>query len=411
MAKGTISETAVYAIKNPSSIREIMSLVTDFKKHPEKYPRPLIYLGGGWPQDPPPPVLKEVAKEVVEDDNTWIESSRYGTTRGQPDFINGIVNYEKYVFNRKILEEEVIVGSGSTELTAAFMLSILDPGTEVIITRPGYLNYPRQVQIETLLRCKIKRWTILRNHEFNPDFDELQEMISDKTRMLIICTPGNPDGQIYTDDMLNAINDIAEEKGIWVMVDVAYRTFIYEKPPSYFSRERSENEIWMCTLSKEFRIPGWRMAYAVADKELISAVETVEQARILCPNKMAQEILTRVLQDNKKLKSVKEYYEKGRDKYKKVAQYTTEELRNNIPDLGILEPRGGFYVFFDASKYEKSSKKLCNDLLKECQVALAPGIDFGMEGWLRLSFAPIVEEPETLKEGLNRMKEYFSKRK
>ncbi|MHA1583211.1 MAG: aminotransferase class I/II-fold pyridoxal phosphate-dependent enzyme, partial [Candidatus Baldrarchaeia archaeon] len=80
-------------------------------------------------------------------------------------------------------------------------------------------------------------------------------------------------------------------------------------------------------------------------------------------------------------------------------------------DLGILEPRGGFYVFFDASSYEKSSKKLCNDLLKECQVALAPGIDFGMEGWLRLSFAPIVEEPETLKEGLNRMKEYFSKRK
>ncbi len=411
MGKGMISETARYALENPSSIREIMSVVTDFKKHPEKYPRPLIYLGGGWPQDPPPPILRTAAKEIIEDDHTWIESSRYGTTRGQPDFIAGIINYENFIFGRKIYEEEVIVGSGSTELTAAFMLTILDPGSEVILTCPGYLNYPRQIQTETLLRCKIKRWTVLKNHTFNPDFDELQDLISDKTRMLILCTPGNPDGQVYTDDMLNAINDIAEEKNIWVMIDVAYRAFIYEDYPKYFSRERRENEIWMCTLSKEFRVPGWRMAYALANEELIKAVETVEQARILCPNRMAQEILTRVLQDNTRLKTVKEYYETGKEKYKKVAQYTAEELRNNIPDLGILEPKGGFYVFFDASKYEKDSKRLCSDLLGEYQVALAPGVDFGMEGWIRLSFAPIVEEPETLKEGLNRMKEYFSKKK
>ena len=126
MVKPQLSEVAMYALSHPSSIREIMNVVTDYRQHPEKYPRKLIYLGGGWPQDPPPKILWESMREVVSNKNLLNEYARYGATRGQPELISGIVNYEREVFNRTVEYESIIVGTGSTELTAAFLLAILE---------------------------------------------------------------------------------------------------------------------------------------------------------------------------------------------------------------------------------------------------------------------------------------------
>ncbi|MGQ4892866.1 MAG: pyridoxal phosphate-dependent aminotransferase [Candidatus Njordarchaeia archaeon] len=408
--KGKISEVSKFAVNNPSSIREIMTLVTDFKLHPEKYPRELIYLGGGWPQDAPPNTLREATSEVLEDNEIWINASRYGTTRGQPEFIEGVVKYEDFIFGKKINPEEVFVGSGSTELTAAIFLSILDPGSEVILTRPGYLNYERQIQIETALKSKVKRWDILKEGKFNPNLDELQSLITDNTRMIVVTTPGNPDGQVFSDDLINGIMDIAEDKGIWVMIDVAYRAFIFGETPRYFSKPRRENEIWMVTLSKEFRVPGWRMAYAVMDTELLKAVETIEQGRNLCPSRFAQEAFTRLFHDNDKLRRTKEFFDATRIKYRDVAEHTYSFLKNEISNIRPLKPMGGFYVFFDASSYSSDSRYVCSKLLNDYQVALVPGLDFGLDGWIRLSFAPLVESLDKLDEGLRRIKEFFMSR-
>jgi len=409
--KGKISHAARYAEEHPSAIREIMNVVSEFKSHPERFPRPLIYFGGGWPQDDTPPVLKQKLLEVINDHDSWIDSIRYGPTRGKPNFLDGIVNYEEKVFGRKGVDEnELLAGSGSTELTAAFMMAVTDPGDEIILTQPSYLNYPRQIQIEFMLGAHYKEWPLIKDHKFAPDIEELKEMITDKTRMLVITAPGNPDGQVPDDELMNAVNDLAEDHGFWVVVDVAYRAFFFDGIPKYFQRPRRENEIWMASLSKEFRIPGWRIAYSIADAELTAAVTNIEQARVLCANSMVQNALAGVFNDNDALKSVKQYYDEGVVKYKDMAEYTVKTLNEKIQNLGVLEPKGGFYVFFDASHYSNDSKKMCADLLDEYQVALAPGKDFGMEGWLRLSYAPIVEERETLVEGLDRMAEFFAKR-
>jgi len=409
--KGKISKVSEYTIKNPSAIREIMTIVTDYKLHPEKYPRELIYLAGGWPQDAPPSTLREALSEVIEDDNVWVEASRYGATRGQPEFIEGLAEYEKVIFGRRIYPEEVFVGGGSTELTATIMTSILDPGDEVILTRPSYLNYERQLQIETRLDIKIKRWDIIRNYEFNPSVDNLQNIISNDTKLIFITTPGNPDSQVFDDETIEAVVDIAEDKGIWVVIDVAYRAFIFGNYPRYMSRSRRENEIWIATLSKEFRIPGWRISYLLLDQELLKAVETIEQARLLCPSRLVQETLTKLFYDRDKLERTKLDYEETRKKYANIANYTYEYLVNNIEGLRPIKPTGGFYVFFDASRYFPSSKELCSSLMNEYQVALVPGFDFGMEGWIRLSFAPLVNDKEKLEEGLGRIKEFFDSRK
>ena len=393
-------------MENPSAIREIMSIVADFEKHPEKYPRKLIYLAGGWPQDPPPPALREAALELVSDEKAFNSSARYGPTKGEPDFIERICDYERAVWGRQISldRDRIIVGSGSTELTAAFMLACLDPGDELILTAPGYLNYKRQAEIEGLLSVNIKHWPIVKNHEFEPDPAELADIMTERTRLVIICSPGNPDSCVMSDELIDGILDVAEEKGAWVMLDLAYRAFCFGDEPGYFSRRRRENEIIMCTFSKELRVPGWRLAYAIAEPELVEAVNALEQARVLCPSTLAQRVIGRAIGDEKRLKALRAFYDEGRRKYAHVAKKALDALVDAMPKAIPLEPRGGFYIFFDASNYDKSSRRFCKRLLDEVQVALTPGLDFGMEGWIRLSYAPTVEEPELITEAMERIK-------
>ena len=408
MFRYPLSNIVKYAIKNPSSIREIMSIVTEYRIHPEKFPRKLLYLGGGWPQDPPPNIIRKTVLSIAENPKYFNEITRYGTTKGEPEFIQKIIEYEKYIFDRNISEEEVIVGLGSTELTAAIIKSILNKDSEVILTRPYYLNYRRQILLENGLDTRIKYWNIISNNRFNPLLDQLQDLINNSTRLIILTIPGNPDGQIFDEKTLSGIIDIAEEKSIWVLIDVAYRTFCFEKYPKYFFRSPRENEIWMCSLSKEFRIPGWRIAYIVANENLIEGLVALEQARILCPSRLVQAILAKLLEKKENLRIMKDFHKQSRLKYGRIASKTIDILKEKLPKIDIIRPMGGFYVFFNIEKYMDDSRKACNDLLNKWQVALAPGTDFGMKSYIRLSFAPVIETPEVIFEAIDRMEKYFN---
>ncbi len=403
-----ISHVAKYALENPSSIREIMNIVADFRKHPERYPRRLIYFGGGWPQDPPPEPLRKAFIEVIKDEKSFLFSARYPPTRGDPDYLEALVLYEKEIFGREIEESELLSGLGSTDLAAALFFSILDPGDEIILTNPCYLNYTRQIEIIGRLGINIKRWQTIKDGKFSPDLDELQELITNKTKLILLVTPGNPDGQVFDERVFEGIVDIASEKNVLVAIDVAYRAFHYRDGiPSYLSRPRKDHEIWIATLSKELRVPGWRMGYLIADPSLIRAIETVQQALTLCPAHPQQLAFVKMLDQENIMKELRDFLlEKTPRKYHKVASLVCNEL-NRIPNLQYLRPAGGFYVFFDIGKVMKSSKRFVSQLLNEWQVALAPGIDFGMEGWVRLSFAPVVEDENLLKEGMERIKRFI----
>ncbi len=401
-----LSSVAKFALENPSSIREIMTVVTDYRLHPEKYPRELIYLGGGWPQDNPPAVLKEAMMKVLSDEEKFTVSVRYGATRGIPEFIDAILNYEEKIMGRKISKDQIIVGLGSTDLTSALFKVLLDEGDEIIITSPGYLNYKRQVEIETNMKVKVKYWNIIKGEEFKPKIGELYDLIGNKTRVLLLTSPGNPDGQIFDQQTYKSIVDIASEKSITVILDQAYRMFTYELDPKYLHLPPSENEVHICTFSKELRIPGWRVGYLIADEELVRAVETVEQARNLTPASLQQKILATLLLDDAHLAKIRSFYKKGRKLYKDVADETYNLLRREIPIFTPIKPMGGFYIFFNHQRFMQSSKVFCEKLLKEMQIALAPGLDFGLEGWTRLSFAPLVLETSKIREGIERIKKF-----
>ena len=403
---GATSQVARYTLENPDAIVEVLSLMTERLSRLKEPARRPIYLAGGWPQDAPPQVLRDALKELAEDEAEFASSARYGPSRGQPEFLEALIHYEEVVWGRSGVDVgELIVGMGSTELTSAFMLACMDPGSELIVTRPGYLNYARQAEVEGLLQVRVKWWTTVKNHEFNPDLEELKELVTDRTRLIILCSPGNPDGQVLDGETLDGVVDIAQERGVWVLVDVPYRAFCFGEPPRYYSRERRENEVWMCTLSKELRIPGWRIAYAIADEKLVDAVDAIQQARTICPSTLTQKILLKVLTNDERLRELKEFYEEGRRKYARAALEACRCLEEGLPEVHVLRPMGGFFTFFDASAYDRDSRRLCRRLVREALVALTPGAAFGMEGWIRLAHSAVVEKPELLREAVKRVRE------
>lgn len=395
--------------KHPSSIREIMNLVARYERHPEEFPRELIYLAGGWPQDTPPSFFKDIFREVLE--TSWRKAARYSPTNGYPEIREGVTNYEKEVWGRSIDTENVIFGLGSTEQIGAVFISLLDPGDEVILTSPGYLNYQRQIQVESAVQAKIRSWKTINGTEFSPSLEDLKEKATDKTKLLLITSPGNPDGQIWDNKTLKAINEIAEEESFYTLIDTAYRAFHYTKTPKYLQRSPLSREIWSCSMSKELRAPGWRVSYLILPEELMRPVETVEQGRVLAPSSLLQAVLIQLFENSSLLNKLKNFYDRGRQKYEEIAQKTVELIKE-IPNLPILKPEGGFYVFFNVENYDSNDKKIWKELIDEKQVALAPGSDFnGAKGWLRLSFAPVVQDKEKLWEGIERMKRFFEEKK
>lgn len=400
-----LSKTAEYMRENPSSIREIMNLVAEYEQNPDAFPQELIYLAGGWPQDTPPSFFKDLFKKITTEE--WEKAARYSPTKGYPAVKKGISNYEKEVWERSINPENVIFGLGSTEQIGAVFLSLLDPGDEVLLTSPGYLNYQRQLQVETGVQAKIRSWNTIKDNEFRPSIEELKEKITDKTKLLLITSPGNPDGQIWSDTTLDAIHDLAVEEEFYMLIDTAYRAFHYSKDPKYLQREPREREIWSCSMSKELRAPGWRVSYLILPEELVRPIETIEQGRTLAPSSPLQRVIIELCESKRLLGELEKFYEQGRKKYEQVSDKTVE-LLGEIPNLPILEPDGGFYVFFNTEAYNPNDKEIWEELIDEQQVALAPGSDFnGAKGWIRLSFAPVVEDKEKLWEGIERMKEFF----
>jgi len=400
-----------YLIENPNVIREIMNLIEEIKKEPAKFPRKLIYLAGGWPQDPPPKLLKETIINILNDEKKFLRSVQYGPTRGLTETIETIVVYEREIFNRKVEPDNIFIGNGSTELTFSLINSVLDDEHEIILTRPHYLNYLRQTILATSPAVKVKYWNLIKNNEYYPSLDELQSLITDKTVLIILSSPGNPDARILDDETYRGIIEIAKDKGVLVINDIAYRGFWYSRKPEYFSKEIEENEIIICTFSKELRIPGLRMAYILCNnEEILKRMEVIEQTINLCPNSFSQLIIAELLGKRDNLKIISEFIEKGRLLYKKVSEFTYENVKD-LEGVFALKPEAGFYVFFNHEKIEKNSKKFCNDLLIKKQVALAPGYDFGLDGWTRLSFSLAVLTPEYIKEGITRIKEFIEEEK
>ncbi|MFZ8850445.1 MAG: pyridoxal phosphate-dependent aminotransferase [Thermoproteota archaeon] len=380
-----------------SPMRKIAALLDEAKRK-----RDMISFGGGAPSLLPPKEILDNLYNYVK--NNPYEISRYGSTQGSID-LREKISEDVYKYTKvRYDKDEIIITEGSTEGIFLVLSIFLEEGDEVILTDPTYLGY---LEVIKFYNAKPVYVTQDPTVGYQPNIEELKEKITKKTKLIILNSPENPTGRIIKEDIARAIVEIAKDKKIFVVVDEAYKHIVYEGRNVYLSQYNKDVVISVCSFSKEASMPGFRLGYVCANKEIISAMEKIKQFVTLCPNMPAQLILINYLASEAKDKYLNEYVIPT---YKKRRDFMAKMLKQYLPEAEFKIPEGAFYIFANFAKYikEKNVEEVTDDILDKVNVVVIPGSYFGRttNKHFRLTF--VSEDEEKIETGIKRLAKYFS---
>jgi len=348
--------------------------------------RDIIYLCLGEPDFDTPPAILEATKQALADGAT-----SYTHSLGLLELRQEICRYYATHYDVKIVPEQVLVSSGTSPLMLLLFSALLEDGDELILTDPGYACYPSFVRFSggqpVFLKTAAK-------DGFQPQVEQVRELITKRTRGLLINSPSNPAGSILSGDELAALADLP----IPIISDEIYHGLTYEGDERCIL-EFTENAFVLGGFSKAYAMTGWRLGFLIAPLEYMRTLQTLHQNFMICANHFVQRGGIAALQhchDN--VIAMRNVYDARR-----------RELVSRLRALGFgvhFEPKGAFYVLADARHIDKNSQRLALDILEKTGVAITPGVDFGSgaEGYLRFSYTRPIDEIVT---ALERIEEYL----
>ncbi len=363
-------------------------------KQLEAQGKPIIHLEIGEPDFDTPQHIIDAASEALN--SGW---THYGPSAGDPEFRAVIAEHIQKSRGFPVEPEEVVVVPGAKPIIYWGITALVDPGDEVIYPNPGFpiyesmINFCGGVPVPIPLREEI---------EFRLDPAELADLVSDKTKMIIINSPHNPTSGVLTWEDLEAIAEIAMARDIMVMTDEPYELILYEgKHYSIGAVDGMKDlTILLDCFSKTFAMTGWRLGYGVMNKELAAQIAKLQTNCTSCTTSFVQRAGIAALQGpmEPSLAMVAEF--------KKRRDVIVDGL-NAIPGISCLRPHGAFYVFPNVTETGYDCRELADKILEEANVAVLSGTAFGEygEGYLRLSYANSVENIE---EAVKRIAELLS---
>ncbi|GIS01368.1 MAG: aminotransferase [Flavobacteriales bacterium] len=360
----------------------------------------VIGFGAGEPDFDTPENIKEFAKRSIDNGFT-----KYTAASGIDELKNAIISRIKEDYNVEYEKKEIFVGSGAKHVLYNLFQVLLDLNDEVIIPAPYWVSYPEQVRIAG---GKPVILTTDQSNGFKVKPSEIQNVITDKTKILVLNYPSNPTGVTFTKEELVEIANLAEKNDLIVISDEIYDKTLYSetKHTSFVQINDSikNRTILVNGVSKTYSMTGWRIGYAAGNKKVLAAMNNLAGQSTSNPTSIAQ-------------KASVEAFSGPQDKvdemvveFKKRRDFICKEL-NNIDGISCLVPDGAFYVFPDISYYfgkEYKNGKIENSvdfadfLLNEAKVAVVPGIEFGSDKNIRISYATSMHD---IKEGIKRIKE------
>jgi aspartate/methionine/tyrosine aminotransferase len=297
-------------------------------------------------------------------------------------------------------ENEVMATVGAMGALSLAMLTILDSGDEVLIPDPGFPSYKAQV---ILAGGKPLPYGLREENGFSIKVEEVEKLVSRKTKAIILNTPSNPTGTVLDERTLEELSEIAIENDLLVISDEAYEAIIYDglKHVSIASLpEMKERTISIFTLSKTYAMTGWRIGFAVANRNIISQMTKLQEHISAHPSSISQMAAVAALKGGRDQieMMVKEYHER---------REIVLKLLSDIPNVRCLKPHGAFYVFPNIKASKMSSEEFAMYALEKANVVLVPGTAFGDngEGYVRISYAT---SKEKLIEALTRIKNVLS---
>lgn len=296
---------------------------------------------------------------------------------------------ERYGVN--ISPDRVVVTSGSSPALFLSMLSLIEPGDEIIVTDPHYSCYPQIIKIAGGVP---KRVRIYEEEGFQIDVNRIRKAISEKTKAIVINSPSNPTGVVLEPHVMGEISKL----GVYVISDEIYHGLVYEGE-THTITEFTDRAFSINGFSKLYSMTGWRLGYFIAPPDFVRPIQKLQQNLFISPNPFVQRAGVVALKNAKS--EAKEMVQIFNQRRKKMV----EGLKNLGFEINC-EPKGAFYVFVNSRKLGDRSYDVAFDILEKSHVAVTPGIDFGYggEGYLRFSYTTSLKNIE---EGIRRLREYI----
>ncbi|MBS4332032.1 pyridoxal phosphate-dependent aminotransferase [Campylobacter vulpis] len=354
----------------------------------------VLSFSAGEPDFDTPQTIKNAAIKAIEKG-----CSKYTAVAGIKDVLNAIAIKLKRDNNLSYETSEIITNVGAKHSLFQCLECLVDEGDEVIIPSPYWVSYPEMVKFAGG-KCVFVQTK--EENGFKITAKELKSVLNEKTKVFILNSPSNPVGCVYTKEELSALAKVLEGTKVVVLSDEMYEKLLYDGVEFHafasVSEDAMKRTVTINGLSKCGAMPGWRFGYmASKNKALISAVKRLQGQSTSNICSIAQYAAIPAL-----LGECDEDIEKMRKAFEKRRNIALEML-SKMENISVYKPSGAFYLFINISKLEKDSMKFCQKLLEEKKVAVVPGIGFGMEGYLRLSYAT---SEENIIKGLERFGEF-----
>jgi aspartate aminotransferase len=361
----------------------------------------VIGFGAGEPDFNTPKNIRDAAIKAINDGMT-----KYTAASGILELKQSIINKLKKDNNLNYTPSQIIVSSGAKQCLANVFQAILNPGDEVLIGSPYWVSYPELVKLADGEPVYVETKEITK---FKLTIEGLNKSVTSKSKAIVLNSPNNPTGTVYSKEELTEIANFAKINNLIIISDEIYEKLIYEGSPHISIASLSEDAylrtIVINGVSKAYAMTGWRIGYAAGSAEIVGLMSNIQSHTTSNPNSIAQYASVEALNGEQG------DMDKMIVQFKLRRDYMVERI-NTINNLSCIKPEGAFYVMVNISgvinksfmgKIIKNSIDFSDFLLEKEKVAVVPGIAFGADNYIRLSYATSMEN---IKNGLDRIAKF-----
>ncbi len=352
---------------------------------------PVIHLGIGEPKSKAPIDAILAAASLLNSGDI-----RYTPADGIPALKQAIIRYTVDMYGRVVAPENVIASGGAKQSIMVALQAILDPQDEVIFPAPYWVSYPEMVKLCGAVPVPVHP----EDGTFYPRLQDIEQVCGPYTKAIMINSPNNPTGVVYSEQFIAEIVEFSQKRGIYLIMDDIYHRLVFGGKKAanclkYLKGSIDDSKIILINgVSKQYAMTGFRIGWAVANKKLIEVMTNIQSHQTSGPSVILQVAAVGAIN------GIQSSVESLRATLENNTKVMMEQL-NAFTGIRVTKPDGTFYCFVDFSNYNKNSTQLAHLLLDKVRVITVPGVEFGLDGYLRLSTCGSIKE---ITQGIERIK-------
>jgi aspartate aminotransferase len=352
---------------------------------------PVIHLGGGEPKSKAPAQAIAKAAELLQTGEV-----RYAPSSGIPALKKAIVDYTEKMYGQTVAPSNVMAAGGAKHALMCCLEAVLNPEDEVVFPAPYWVSYPEMVRLCGAVPVP----AYSSDGSLLSSVADIESKIGPRTKAVIINSPNNPSGLMHTEDFIKGIVELCEERGLYLMMDDIYHRLIFDgrTPISCYRYAKDSGDgsklVVINGVSKQYAMTGFRLGWSVANAPLTKVMTDIQSHETSGSSMVSQWAAVGALTGSQDcVENLRKTLEHNRD-------IIVKEL-GAIEGVKVAKPDGTFYCFADFRAYDEDSTRLSNFLLEKALVVSVPGVEFGVDGYLRLSYCGSAED---VVEGVRRIR-------